>query len=81
MEDAAVVAVPAPRHVGCQLVMFVVGGKDATSKKAFLREQLARRLPRYMLPSDMLLPDPPAADPNRSVSMTRALAGRRRKAS
>ncbi len=51
VEDAAVVAVPHP-DVGYRLVLFVVSEKSEEQER-FLREQLSRRLPAYMLPNQI----------------------------
>ena len=51
VEDAAVVAVPHP-DVGYRLVLFVVSEKSEEQER-FIRDQLARRLPRYMLPTQV----------------------------
>ncbi|MEL7370854.1 MAG: amino acid adenylation domain-containing protein, partial [Myxococcota bacterium] len=55
VDDAAVVAVPHP-DIGYQLVLFAVC--DASEAQAqFIRDQLARRLPRYMLPQEIYFLD------------------------
>ncbi len=51
VDDAAAVAVPNP-DLGYQLVLFVVSEKSEAQAN-FIREQLERRLPRYMLPSEI----------------------------